>query len=527
MPFYVWAFLLMLLPLVVFHELGHFLVAKWLGVKVERFSVGFGPIIFKKTWGETEYALSWIPLGGYVKMAGEHPDEDVAPADAARSFNGQSPLRRTAIAFAGPGMNWLLSIVVIAGMFMAGWPTVTSRVGTVLPDSPAETAGLQSGDQIVSVNGNQLWRMEDLTLAIQQSGGAPLDLGVQRGEEVLVKQVTPSAAADGFSLGVANAAPRPWVGKLEAGGQAAEAGLLPGDEIETVNGAPVETQDELARALASSQTAPEVGVIRQSSQGPLDLVVTLPETASGWNLKEFGASFATVQVGDVIGGRPAQRAGFAKGDLVLALEGVAVSDVTSFTDQVASSGGRPLQIEIARFGDIQELRVAGEPTEITAAGEKKTIHRIGLSVQNLAHVEQRDDVVANPVAALWRGTEVTATFTAGIVNVVKMLFTRELAMDNLAGPIGIGKIAGDSLKQEGWFDFLLTMCLISVNLAILNLLPIPVLDGGHIVFAAWEGAIGSPVSIRARETAQTVGVSLVFALIAVALWNDITRHFGF
>jgi regulator of sigma E protease len=462
-------------------------------------------------------------------MSGENPDEEVAPEDEARSFNGQSPLRRTAIAFAGPGMNWLLSIVIIAGMFMTGWPTITSRVGTVLPDSAAATAGLESGDQIVSVNGSDIWRMEELTAAVQTSGGAPLELGIKRGTSDIVTKITPTASGDGFSLGIANSAPRAWLGQLEPNGLAADAGLLPGDEVVSVNGAPIDTWSGLGLALGASPVAPEVGVKRQSAEGELDLVVTLPERegAKDWSLGAFGADFATVQVGEVLRGKPAQRAGFAKGDVILTLDGARVTDVTAFTEQTASSGGRPLQIQIARFGQVQDLRVAGEPVETPAGGEMKTVHRIGLSVQNLSHVEQRDDVIANPVTALWRGTELTAKFTVGIINVVKMLFTRELAMNNLAGPIGIGKIAGDSLKQDGWFDFLLTMCLISVNLAILNLLPVPVLDGGHIVFAAWEGVIGSPVSIRAREIAQTVGVSLVFALIAVALWNDVTRYLGF
>jgi regulator of sigma E protease len=175
-------FLLLLGVLVVVHELGHLVVAKLLGVRCERFSVGLGPPLLRYRYGETEYLIAALPLGGYVRMTGEAPDEEVAPEELARSFYGQSPLRRTAIALGGPVMNLMLSVVVIAAMLMsAGWPVMTSRIGSVLPGSPAERAGLQSGDKIVSINGEEVKRWDEMVQKIRGAGGSPMRIEAERG----------------------------------------------------------------------------------------------------------------------------------------------------------------------------------------------------------------------------------------------------------------------------------------------------------------------------------------------------------
>jgi regulator of sigma E protease len=171
-------FLLLLGVLIFIHELGHFAVAKWLGVKVEKFSIGFGPSLFARRIGETEYVLAALPLGGFVKMLGEVPGEELPPDEISRAFNARPVWQRIAIALAGPVMNLALPVVLIASILMSGVPTLTSRVGGVLPGSPAERAGILEGDRIVAVNGEEIWRWPDLEDKLDTPGPAEVTLSV-------------------------------------------------------------------------------------------------------------------------------------------------------------------------------------------------------------------------------------------------------------------------------------------------------------------------------------------------------------
>ena len=526
---YLGPFLLLLGILVVVHELGHFAVAKWLNVKVERFSVGFGPAILRHRIGETEYALCWLPLGGYVKMVGESPDEELPPEEVARSFNAQSPTRRIAIALAGPGMNLLLSVLVIGSLYMSGWPTATSLLGSVLPDSPAERAGLQPGDRVVEAGGEPIWRWQDLTAAVRNSEGQPLALVIERLDQQLDLTVVPEPGPGGRGarIGVMPTVASAVLAVPESETPAAQAGLRTGDRVDTLNGVPVRDWYGFVRALEASGGPLQLQIARELPGGAEEIAqLTLPAAGDeAWTLERLGVVKVDFAVSHLTPSRPAKRAGFEVGDILLEADGQVISSFEGFAVIVRESRGRELRVSVLRHGQRVPLEVAALAETERRDGEMVTIYRIGLGGGPPGSPgEVIDDVVRNPLTALWLGTERTGAIFGLIVDGVRMLVTREVGVENLAGPIGIGELAAESFAEEGWFPFLWMMCVISVNLAILNLLPIPILDGGHIVFAVAQAVRGKEVGTRAREVAQTLGITFVVLLMGFAFWNDISRN---
>jgi regulator of sigma E protease len=337
--------------LIVFHEFGHFLVAKLSGVGVLTFSVGFGPKLLVKKKGETEYALSAFPLGGYVKMVGEDPDEEVSPTDLQRSFGHKPLLQRIAIVAAGPGFNLLLAVLLLMVVFLFyGVPVVSTQIGSVEKGSPAELAGIQRGDRIVAVNGQ-----------------------------------------------------------------------------------PVDSWETLSGAIKESQ-------------------------------------------------------------------------------------GRPLNLRLSR--DTKELEVAVEPRQKEARnifGERRDEWMIGIGSQVV--IEK-----GNPGLSVIKAFTQTYEYAKLTLVALFKMVTGEVSPRNLGGPILIAQMAGQQ-AQEGFASFLAFVAVLSINLGVLNLLPIPVLDGGHLLFFLVEAVIGRPVSLRYREVAQQVGIFLLLLLMVYAFYNDIARFF--
>jgi regulator of sigma E protease len=527
---YLGPFLLLLGVLVVIHELGHFSVAKAFGVKVERFAVGFGPSILRRRVGETEYVLAWLPLGGYVKMAGESPDEEVAPADAPRSFGAQSPLRRTLIALAGPGANLALSILVIASLLMTGWPTATSLIGSVQPGSPAEAAGMRSGDRVVEIEGSPVWRWDELTRVVRASEGGPIDLTVDRGGERVALRVVPEPApgAARYRIGVEQPRRAAVVAVADAAGRAAQAGLETGDRITAVQGREVADWYELMRALESVAGPLALEIARPLAGSTERARVRIPATPGArHDLSSLGLRDVDFAVAGVEPSSPAKRAGIRPGDLLIAVEDQPILRLADFQSLVEASGGAPLRVRVLRGGAMHDLELRPQKRTVERSGERVSLFAAGIQAgPPRTPGEMRDERIGNPLLALWQGTLRTADVFAITVEGIRLLLTGRIGAESLAGPIGIGEIAGESFAEEGWFTFLFTLCWISVNLAIVNLLPIPILDGGHVMFAVAEAARGAPLSMRAREVAQTVGLSLIILLMGFAFWNDISRNWA-
>jgi regulator of sigma E protease len=522
-------FLLLLGVLIFIHELGHFAVAKWLGVKVEKFSIGFGPSLFSRRLGETEYVLAALPLGGFVKMLGEVPGEEMAAEDASRAFNARPVWQRIAIALAGPVMNLALPVFLIAAILMSGVPTLTSRVGGVLPGSAAERAGITEGDRVVAVAGEPIWRWADLDEKLEASGAPALSLRVGREGQPARDVTLVREKADGGGWqdsGLSWHAPATLIGVEDPESPAAQAGLQTGDRIVAANGQQVENLYALRRRLATLSPPIELEV-----QRPLDgqhevaraTVRELPgkPTLESLGLVPIGVSLIAIEPAS-----PAKRAGLEPKDVILRIGGELATSADQVRNAIWDGGGKPLPLTLLRGDRTVEVEVTPSERPIRTATGTETHFGIGITLGTTdVGAEYRDDVVHNPLVALGRGVERTGEIFSMIVGGILQLASGAVGMNSLSGPIGIGEIAADAY-QASWTQFVWLMAVISVNLAILNLLPIPVLDGGQIALAAAEGIKGSPLPARARDIAQTVGLSLILLLMGVAFWNDIARHWS-
>jgi regulator of sigma E protease len=558
--------------LIVAHELGHFLVAKACGVRVLKFSIGFGPPIgfgrLRMRWerGGTEYVIGWIPLGGFVRMLGEPmPGDENSVAsvpDDARpdEFLESKPVwQKLSITFAGPAMNLLLPILCLMGILWVGLPRPNAIVGTVEANSPAALAGVQVGDRIVSLDGDKVEWWDEVILAIRPlSGDQTLELEIER-EDVIERIDVPigtQTARDQFGSVVDNG----WVGfghrRLAAvvgvaqeSSPAARAGLRSGDEIVSVDNVEVEDWQALGEshreAVRLARVAGEDHVVwkvqresvpltpagEKSEVPPVDAEPREPEEfelpiPALPSLEGLGLVPATILVAYVTPDKPAAHAGLQPNDLVLSVDGDAIGSFESFVSRIQTSGGRDLEITYSRAGRVSTVRlrareetVAG-PYEIEGMEEK--VYQIGLaaaisSLPGASSVQQ----LRNPLDSLPRAVEMSWQMTTEYLRGLGKLFTGEVGADKLSGPIGIARIARKSL-DHGWLDYLSMMMLISINLGILNLLPIPILDGGQAVIYGIEGIKRSPLSIRSREIATSIGFGLLVLLMGRAFWNDLT-----
>ncbi len=433
--------------LILIHELGHFIVARLAGVGVERFSIGFGPVLLRWRGKETEYCLSAIPMGGYVKMMGEESPLEGGPAaayDPAKAFALKSLPARFLIVFAGPGMNFVLAAliftVVLATVGRPVWPAV---VGRVVEGSAAAAAGLRTGDLVTHVDGGRVDNWEDLDRAVAGSGGRTLTLTVQRG----------SAA-------------------------------------QTVTVAPRKT------------------TVR-------DPIFHDPKDA--W---ELGAGpQLTPQIGSVTPGSPAEKAGLRAGDLVVAVAGQPVFTPDELMHAIQRRAGQTFDLALERDGRRETTSVTALTVrEKGPGGQEAEIGRIGVGI--VTRVVRYE--AYNPLVAVGYGWVKTWEMTALTVKAFWKLVSRQIESSNIGGPIQIATEAGRQAR-EGIGALLLFTAYISVNLAVLNLLPVPMLDGGHLFFFVIEAVLGRPLSLKKREAAQQLGFVLLMLLMVYALYNDLVR----
>lgn len=559
---FLFAFVLMLGVLVTVHEFGHFLVAKACGVRVLKFSVGFGPPIglgrFRLAWsrGGTEYVIAWLPLGGFVKLLGEHPEageeEPVAAQDEGATLGAQPTWKKLAIYAAGPAMNLLLPVVILTGALFVGVDRRAPVVGTVEPGSPAAEAGLEPGDRILAVDGEPVAFFEDLEDRIRESPGQALRLTVEREGARLTRTATvrPRAGVDLFLqqdevgwLGVRHTRQKAVIGILSAGSPAARAGLRSGDRVQAVDGEPVESFAELQRAyaaagaggrvtlsvvrgeaeaLAAGEAAPDEGAAGAGPEGAT-LRVEVPALRS---LERLGVIPAVVLVAAVSEGLPAAEAGLEPGDLIVAVDGEPVGSFFTFRETVLASEGRPLEIQFARDGETRVVRLEPEKTVPGVEGIEEPIYLIGIQgVNAILPGAPATERVRNPVAAVPRATAMTVERTRLFLEGLRRIVSGELSRRHIGGPIEIARVSHRAL-QEGWEQFLGLLILISINLGILNLLPIPILDGGQMLLYAVEGVKRSPLSMRTRELVQQVGLAMLVALLGFAFWNDVSRNWS-
>lgn len=442
------AFVGVIALLVVFHEYGHYWVARRCGVKVLRFSLGFGNVIYSKRFAgnDTEWVISAVPLGGYVKMVDEREDK-VAPEDLPYAFNRKPVLQRMAIVAAGPLANFLLAIVLYWALFIHGVPGLKPMLGDVPSGTPAATAQMQPGETILSINGEAIPSWQELHWRL-------LDLALKQDEVRIEAQ-----DASGTSL----------VHVLDMSGLAAKD--MDGDFFE------------------------KLGL-------HLYQPVVLPI------------------IGDVAGSSVAQRAGLQAGDRILRADGVPVKIWMDVVEVVRAHPGQTVQLDIQR-GE-KPLNIEVVPQAVVESG--KTVGKIGAAPQldKQAWQAMFTEVSYGPLEALMQSLRKTWETTAISLKMMGKMVMGEISMKNLSGPITIADYAGQSAKM-GVVAYLGFLALISISLGVLNLLPIPLLDGGHLLYYVAELLKGSPLSEQSWEVGQKIGIALLGTLMVFAIYNDINR----
>ncbi len=542
------AFVLMLGVLITVHEWGHFIVAKLSGVRVLKFSIGFGPPIgigrFRMQWTRsgTEYVVAWIPLGGFVKMLGENPGDEESPeaqGDPARSLPAQPVWKKLAIVLAGPVMNLVLPVLLLMGTLWVGIDRAAGVIGTVEPASPAARAGLEPGDRIVGLNGEPLAWWDDLDDHVRAHPGEVVRLDVERAGTDPFQADVPIETRPGIDrvfredkeigwLGVQHRRQKALLGLAGPDTPAERAGLRAGDRVVQVGDVEVEDWAGFARALAARAgiDAVPIRVARAKGPGPDAEEATVDLRVPGGGTEALGVVPAVVLVAAVRPELPAARAGLQAGDLILSVDGQPIGSFLTFQETVLGSGGRSLAIEFARAGKIRRAAIEPEARPSQIEGLDRDEYLIGIQGANAALPGAvKEEQLRNPLRSIPRAVAMTYEVTSIFLKGLRKLVTGEISRKAIGGPIEIAK-QSHSAFQAGWDHYLQLLMLISINLGILNLLPIPILDGGQALIFLVEGVKRGPLSLRTRELVQQVGLVLLVALMGFAFWNDITRNWS-
>lgn len=539
-------FVLLIGGLVFFHELGHFTVAKSLGIKVVRFSLGFGPRLLSVRRGETEYQLSLLPLGGYVKMLGDSPWSEVEPEDAPRAFSTRPLWQRTAVVLAGPAANLLLALVTYLVLFSGTRTFGDTKLGIVTANEPAWNAGIRPGDRIVEINGRLTRHWDELRDAIATRPGEALDIEAERGSERLRFRVQAVSHEEGNifeekeqrgRIGVSMQYLKPVLAVVDPESPAALAGLRTGDEVKSVNGRAVSAWHEVRDAIAMAAPAQVVvargGSLVTASLVPSELPAEMPrDSFSSADPKEgyYGLVSKDVLVHTLDKDTPAAAAGILVGDRIASITahatdgkvrsrpiGIWAIDLAWFSGQDARATfdllvqrGRTFftaTLQLVEQEDTDELKNRRKTYVFGARNDPSLL---------LAYELERAVSLAEALGeAARKVVSDTTLIAAGLSRIV----SGRLSLDTMGGPIMLFVIAEKSAKR-GWQTFFGMMALISVNLGVLNLLPVPVLDGGHLLFFSIEAIRRRPPSIRVREVANMVGLALLILLMLIVFRND-------
>lgn len=552
-------FIILLGLLVFIHELGHFLVARMCGVRVEVFSLGFGKKILSWKKGDTTYCISLIPLGGFVKMFGEQGSENIlTDEDRKVAFSHKTPWQRIAIVLAGPLMNFIFAVFIFATIAQVGEQTRAAVVAGVVADSPALKFGFKAGDKVLKVENESIRSYEDFQkqLTLNKNRNISIDVQDNAGE---VRKISATVGAidnpNIFSLekqigqieGLESLAVNSTVAVI-VDSPAYKAGLRTGDEVTGFNGQKITSLTELESTLqkamtdsAATVTEYPVSILRpfQDAESKanrsaeetaiggtkLDLKISKNDLIKSQNLKNFGLDKTELYLGQVVKGSPADMAELQAYDRIISINAKPILKWDDIASTVKAFDGREaLTFVVLRDGTELIKKITPKVTELTTAfGAIDKRYTVGVSP--LIVLAEPEIVVVradNPIQALVKGTDRTIDISVMTIMSFVKLFQGEVSPKNLGGMVSIGKAAKDSFEM-GAQAFFMTMGILSVSLFILNLMPIPVLDGGHLVFYTIELIKGSPLSLRKMEIAQQVGLVLLLGLMVLAQYNDIVK----
>jgi regulator of sigma E protease len=537
------AFILLIGPLIFVHELGHLIAAKLVDIKVVRFSLGFGPPILKLRLGETEYCIAPIPLGGYVQVLGHRPGDDVGVAEIDRALTAKPLWAKYLFYLAGPLANLALPIVVYFFWFVTTVTMVSPAViGTVLPGSAADDAGLQQGDRIVAIDNRDVRSWTEMSARVADNPERELEVQIERDGKRLDRVITPkkivrrnelSVAEERGQLGVINVFFAPEIGILDRESPAWDQGLRTGDMITSINGEPVRTIEELERMLAVTGDAQvRLTYLRPSAvPGPGGTYLWYQSHHAQLLPRKGGESptgilSARTFIRAIEPGSPAAEAGMRAGDRVLSVDGELYQQWSQLEDVFSRKPAEPVSFQVQSPGE------APRTVELTLG------KRVWKDIYDYEHEDpwfgaepfaKSSRVPAEPLRgrftySLRAAFDKTVEVTHGIWTGLVQMLSGKMGVDKLSSVVGMFAVAGTAYEQ-GPGVFLWVLAMVSINLFIINLLPIPVLDGGHLLFFTIEAVRRKPLSQRAREISAAVGLVIVLLLLLVATRNDIVRHF--
>ncbi len=533
--------LIILLGLLIFvHELGHFLVAKYYGVRVETFSLGFGKKLFKYKKGDTEYCISLFPLGGYVKMFGDDPTAEVPESEKQFAFNHKPVGQRIAVVLAGPLMNFFFAIVLFTLISLVGEETIQPTLGDVPTNSQAYTDGFRSGDKVIKVNDAPVATWEQVQTTVEDNADKTLNFEVQRfnSEEIAKfssraklapnKNILSSEDFVGEIEGLGFASSATTIGIISEDSAAYKAGLRLGDQITHVDGKEVLRFKELVSAIQSSTNTNISLKIQpvEEKKEPYSIEISKTGSSPLELLKSFGIESSDLYVSKVMEDSAAAKAGMKEGDRIVSVNGNTVSSWQEIVNNIQSykPEDKPLAIVVTRAGKNESLVVTPELIDqTTPTGKDKKVYALGvITAMAIAPPFTFVERTSNPVKAIKNGFVKSVYWTKATIMSFVRLIQNKVSAKSIGGPIMIGQLASKTF-EIGISPFMKIMAIISINLFVLNLLPIPILDGGHLVFYTIEAIKGAPLSMRKMEIAQQVGLVLLLALMVFAFVNDVTR----
>ena len=593
-------FFLLLGILVFVHEWGHFIVARMCGVQVKTFSIGFGPKLFRFKWGDTTYALSAIPFGGYVKMYGYGVDESIPKDREKSSFSHQNIWEKIAIVSGGPLMNLIFAFFIFMFMGWLGVPTSKTVLGDIDRDSPAQQAGLRYGDEIVSVNGVEISNAEEFTIELSKSLELKAHLELKRDEEIFtflvplmeqenlnpLLQMKTVKVVDGLNLmRVSNlvgldhksklvqihktnqvekiiqigdvktpdlhsirkalsSIPITEALKISFETSEVETSKLETSEVKTsevktseVETSEVETSEVETSKVETSKTDKERTLLLPPPEtlhksppetlhkSPLESLSEIQKGERFWTLEDVGIKKSELFIANVQRGSPANIAGLKPNDQILKINTKSINEWEQLLETVKSTPkDQTVTFTIARPEGVQDIEMVPKQTEILKPNGQLEYHPTVGIMPSLEYLPPPQEYVRihNFGSLIAFAYSQSIKWVTLMVKNFKRLLFGEISHKSIGGVILIGKVAKDSL-DIGWSYFLQIMAIISINLFLLNLLPVPLLDGGHLLFYFIEVIKGSPVSMTTRLIGQQIGVVVILSLVAYTIFNDFSR----